>query len=42
VTTPSHELTSGDRVQLEGKGELALEEIQSTKRDRFRLVLLRQ
>jgi len=42
ITTPSRDLVVGDRVQLQGKGELAVEEIQTTKRDRLRIGLLRQ
>lgn len=42
VTNPSRELAVGDRVQLGGKGELTVEAIQTTKRDRFRINLLRR
>lgn len=42
VTSPSHLLRSGDRVQLSGKGELTVEAITTTKRDRFRIALLRR
>lgn len=42
VTSPSRELASGDRVRLDGRGELELLEIQPTKRERWRLRLLRR
>lgn len=42
VSTPSRELAVGDRVQLGGKGELRVEAIHTTKRDRLRINLLRQ
>ncbi|QVL53598.1 MAG: photosystem II S4 domain protein [Cyanobium sp. M30B3] len=42
VTSPSHLLRPGDRVQLSGKGELMVEAITTTKRDRFRIALLRR
>lgn len=42
VTTPSRELAPGDRVQLEGRGELRLEEVTLTRRDRWRVTLLRR
>jgi RNA-binding protein YlmH len=41
VTSPSRELHSGDRVRLEGRGELEVLEVQPTKRDRWRLQLRR-
>ncbi len=41
VTSPSRELRCGDRVRLEGRGELEVLEIQPTKRDRWRLQLRR-
>ena len=41
VTSPSHLLRTGDRVQLSGKGELTVEAITTTKRDRVRVALLR-
>lgn len=41
VTSPSRELREGERVQLEGKGELRLVSIARTRRDRFRLELER-
>ncbi len=42
VTRPGHELVAGDRVQLSGKGELQVEAISPTKRDRFRITLQRR
>jgi photosystem II S4 domain protein len=42
VTSPSHPLRTGDRVQLSGKGELTVEAITTTKRDRYRIALLRR
>ena len=42
VTSPSRELASGDRVRLEGRGELEVVEIQPTKRERWRVRLLRR
>jgi RNA-binding protein YlmH len=42
VSSPSRELHAGDRVQLSGKGDLGIESITTTKRDRFRIVLLRR
>ena len=42
VSSPSKELVLGDRVRLEGRGELELVEVQLTKRDRWRLVLQRR
>jgi photosystem II S4 domain protein len=42
VTRPGHELVEGDRVQLSGKGELQVEAISPTKRDRFRITLQRR
>jgi RNA-binding protein YlmH len=41
VHSPSKELAAGDRVRLEGRGELEILEIQPTKRDRWRLVMRR-
>ncbi len=41
VTTPSRELKSGDRIQLENRGELTVLSIQPTKRQRWRLELER-
>lgn len=42
ITSPSRELAAGDRVQLEGRGELLLEELALTKRDRWRVTLVRR
>ncbi len=42
VSSPSRELALGDRVRLEGRGELALLEVERTKRDRWRLILQRR
>jgi photosystem II S4 domain protein len=41
VSSPSRLLAVGDRVQLEGRGELRLESVQATKRDRWRIALVR-
>jgi photosystem II S4 domain protein len=42
ASSPSRELAQGDRVQLAGRGELELEQLALTKRDRWRLTLLRR
>lgn len=42
VSSPSRALEAGDRVQLEGRGELLLEEVALTKRDRWRVTLVRR
>ena len=42
VTSPSRDLACGDRVQLAGRGELEVLEIQATKRERWRLRLMRR
>jgi photosystem II S4 domain protein len=42
VTSPSRELSCGDRVRLEGRGELEILDIQPTKRERWRLVMQRR
>lgn len=42
ITSPSRELTAGDRVQLEGRGELLVEEMALTKRDRWRVILVKR
>ena len=42
VTSPSRELQSGERVQLEGRGELVLDRVDRTKRDRWRLQMTRR
>ena len=41
VTSPSRELASGDRVQWSGRGELRVEAVALTKRERWRVDLLR-
>lgn len=41
VTSPSRELAVGDRVQWSGRGELQIEEINLTKRERWRIQLMR-
>jgi hypothetical protein len=41
VTSPSRELAVGERVQLEGRGELRIESVSETKRGRWRIQLLR-
>lgn len=42
ITRASRELAAGDRVQLEGRGELLVEELALTKRDRWRVALVRR
>lgn len=42
VTSPSRELKAGDRIQLSGRGELEIEGVQATKRERWRIELLRR
>ena len=42
VSSPSKELACGDRIRLEGRGELEILEIQPTKRDRWRLRMIRR
>ncbi|MEB3177182.1 MAG: photosystem II S4 domain protein [Synechococcus sp.] len=42
VTQPSRELKPGERVQLEGRGELVIDSAELTKRQRWRLELTRQ
>ncbi|MGA0364874.1 MAG: S4 domain-containing protein, partial [Vulcanococcus sp.] len=42
ITSPSRELKQGDRVRLDGRGELEILEIQPTKRERWRLVMQRR
>lgn len=42
VTSPSRELAAADRLHLAGRGELVIESIQPTKRDRWRIGLLRR
>jgi photosystem II S4 domain protein len=41
ISSPSRLLAAGDRVQLEGRGELRLETITATKRERWRIELVR-
>ncbi len=41
VTSPSRELAVGERVQLEGRGEVRIESVSETKRGRWRIQLLR-
>ena len=41
VTSASREIAAGDRVQWSGRGELLIEEVCLTKRDRWRLQLVR-
>ena len=42
VSSPSKEITSGDRVQLQGKGELMIETAELTKKNRWRIELIRR
>jgi photosystem II S4 domain protein len=41
VHNPSRELSVGERVRLEGRGELRIEEVNETKRGRWRIVMER-
>lgn len=41
ITSPSRELAVGDRVRLEGRGELRIEAVEETKRGRWRVVITR-
>jgi photosystem II S4 domain protein len=41
VTSPSRELALGERVQLEGRGELRVEGVSATKRGRWRIHMIR-
>ncbi|MCP9807973.1 photosystem II S4 domain protein [Cyanobium sp. HWJ4-Hawea] len=41
VSSPSQELKPGDRVQWSGRGELTLEAAERTKRERWRVVMVR-
>jgi photosystem II S4 domain protein len=41
VLSPSRELALGERVQLKGRGELRIEEVNETKRGRWRIVMER-
>lgn len=42
VTSPSRELAVGERVQLEGRGELRIEAVELTRKDRYRIQLERR
>jgi hypothetical protein len=42
VTSPSRELRVGERVQLEGRGELLIEAVEPTQRGRWRVVIKRR
>lgn len=42
VSSPSKELVCGDRVQVQGRGELLLERAELTQKQRWRVELLRQ
>jgi photosystem II S4 domain protein len=42
VTSPSRELAGGERVRLEGRGELEILSIDRTRRDRFRIRMERR
>ncbi|MFM7315257.1 MAG: photosystem II S4 domain protein [Cyanobium sp.] len=42
VTSPSRELAEGDRVQLDGRGELTIEAIHPTQRGRWRVEMSRR
>jgi len=42
VTSPSRELRVGERVQLEGRGELLIEAVEATQRGRWRVVIKRR
>ncbi len=42
AASPSREVAVGDRIQLESRGELAVEAIEPTKRERWRVVLQRR
>ncbi len=42
VTSPSRELSGGERVRLEGKGELEILSIDRTRRERFRIRMERR
>jgi photosystem II S4 domain protein len=41
VTSPSRELAVGERVQVQGRGELRIEAVELTRRDRYRIRLER-
>ena len=42
VTSPSRELRVGERVQLEGRGELLIQAVEPTQRGRWRVVIKRR
>jgi photosystem II S4 domain protein len=42
VTSPSRELVAGERIQLEGRGELTIETVEATKRQRWWLQMTRR
>ncbi len=42
VSSPSRELAVGERVQLEGRGELTIEAVQTTQRGRWRVEMSRR
>jgi RNA-binding protein YlmH len=42
VTSPSRELAVGERVQLQGRGELEILSIEPTKRERLRIAMERR
>jgi photosystem II S4 domain protein len=42
VTSPSRELVVGDRVQLDNRGELEIQSVDRTRRDRFRIQMERR
>lgn len=42
VTSPSRELVVGDRVQLDNRGELEIQAVDRTRRDRFRIRMERR
>ncbi len=42
VTSPSRELAEGERVQLEGRGELTIEAVHPTQRGRWRVEMSRR
>jgi photosystem II S4 domain protein len=42
ATSPSKELSCGDRIQLQNRGELVLEQAELTKKNRWRVALMRR
>jgi photosystem II S4 domain protein len=42
VSSPSREVAAGDRIQLDGRGSLLVQSANITKRDRWRLELIRE